>query len=93
MRVYGVTAGGGKFASSCNAIYKKSYGCGVIYQLVNNGSGWEWGGVVYSFPGGAGGTRPNGLLTAYNGQIFGTTEFGGKDCGKYGCGTIFIFSP
>lgn len=58
-------------ASSCGA-----HDYGVVYELTP-GSGGRWTGkVIYSFPGGAGGTFPTGnLVVDSSGNLFGTTVY------------------
>jgi uncharacterized repeat protein (TIGR03803 family) len=48
----------------------------------------------YAFPGGAGGTFPNGpLIKAPDGNYYGTTEQGGIFGNSYGSGTVFKMTP
>jgi uncharacterized repeat protein (TIGR03803 family) len=80
--LYGTTAGGGASQS------------GIVYQLVPQGSNWTEN-VLYTFAGGADGRQPSvGVVFDANGNLFGTTSFGGnlQACGG-GCGTVFEVSP
>lgn len=81
--LYGTTAGGG------------STQWGVVYKLVPQiGGGWTEN-ILYTFQGGADGRQPStGLVFDQNGNLFGTTSFGGnaQACGG-GCGTVFELSP
>jgi hypothetical protein len=87
--VYGLTRLGGTGAQgACDPD-----GCGTIYELTNGGSGWNWNGTAYNFPGGSGGFWPVPRLTNYKGNILGMTSDGGSGCGSYGCGTIYVFKP
>jgi hypothetical protein len=86
--VYGVTPDGGIYNAACGA-----NGCGTIYQLVTEGSGWKWGGTVHKFVGGAGGFQPVPQLTLFNGMILGTNGAGGSSKCPAGCGTIFAITP
>ncbi len=68
---------------------------GVIYQFVpRQGGGWTEN-ILYNFTGNADGRQPSeGLVFDQNGNLFGTTAFGGnlQACGG-GCGTVFELSP
>ena len=83
----GVTGGGGEYLTSCNA----PYGCGTIFQL----SPGPYITTMFSFDG-SDGQFPLGLLQAFNGELYGTTEEGGANsCANYlqnGCGTVFKMS-
>jgi uncharacterized repeat protein (TIGR03803 family) len=70
--LYGTTVAGG------------SNGCGTVFKLNTNGSGYS---VIRSFAGtnGDGGYPNAGLLQASNGLLYGTTTFGGTS----NSGTIF----
>jgi uncharacterized repeat protein (TIGR03803 family) len=50
--------------------------------------------VLYSFglPSTLDGTTPTARLTALNGTLYGTTQYGGANCAPAGCGTIFEVS-
>ena len=78
--LYGTTQGGGK------------YGFGTVFKLSPVKGGWRKT-TLYSFPGGVRGSEPiGGLVIDRQGNIFGTTYFGGgsrgKNC-KQGCGVVF----
>jgi len=83
--LYGTTAGGGT-----------NYN-GTVYRLVPpavNGGAWTEN-VLYRFAGGADGRQPSmGVVFDQDGNLFGTTQFGGnaQACGG-GCGTLFELSP
>jgi uncharacterized repeat protein (TIGR03803 family) len=82
--LYGTTGGGGK------------YGFGTVFKLSPVQGGWQKT-TLYSFPGGAGGAEPiGGLVLDGQGNIFGTTYFGGGGSGKckrQGCGIVFEITP
>lgn len=88
-RLYGETQGGESGGSSCGG----SLGCGTVYRINSDGSGYT---VLYQFKGlayGDGGD-PTGYLTLVNGNLFGATDVGGQSgCGDTyadpGCGTLF----
>ena len=68
-----------------------SIGCGVIFELSPQGSGWSES-VLYSFKGGADGGVPNGFITRdAAGNLYGGASIGGNvaDCSGPGCGVIF----
>jgi len=75
--IYGVTDAGG------------ADGQGTVFELDTTGKET----VLYSFTGGADGGRPGSVLIADSeGNLYGTTEGGGKGCGT-GCGVVFELSP
>ncbi|MGA8533354.1 MAG: choice-of-anchor tandem repeat GloVer-containing protein [Candidatus Tumulicola sp.] len=73
-------------------------GCGTVYELTPNGSGYSER-VLYAFQGGNDGAGPVGTLLAKNGTLYGTTVDGGGslNCtgpsGFTGCGTAFKLTP
>jgi uncharacterized repeat protein (TIGR03803 family) len=81
--LYGTTIVGGT-TSLCS-------GCGVLFQLVPNSSGSWTENIIYSFDGDQGdGLQSYGnLVLDTNGNIFGTTAFGGSSFE----GTVFELSP
>jgi uncharacterized repeat protein (TIGR03803 family) len=85
--LYGTTAGGGQ--DSCPG----SYGCGTVFKVTATGTET----VLYSFTGAGGdGESPNaGLVLDAQGNLYGTTEYGGDGACGYGsgCGTVFELSP
>jgi len=74
-------------------------GFGTVFELSPNGSGGWNETVIYKFgsaPGDADGASPNtGLIADSNGNLYGTTEFGGAaDCvDGDGCGVAYELSP
>jgi uncharacterized repeat protein (TIGR03803 family) len=93
--LYGVTEYGGN-AAGCTS----SSGCGTVFQL-KPGSGGQWTeSVLYSFGDPASapeGVSPSPLLIDSAGNLFGTTQEGGRsaitDQCVNGCGTVFEVSP
>jgi uncharacterized repeat protein (TIGR03803 family) len=83
--LYGATSQGG--IGSCGPPGK---GCGVVFKLDETGKE----SVLYSFTGGSDGGEPlgGGLVADGEGNLYGTTRFGGLgNCGGQGtgCGVVF----
>ncbi|MGA8535740.1 MAG: choice-of-anchor tandem repeat GloVer-containing protein [Candidatus Tumulicola sp.] len=94
--LYGVTLYGGS-----NSTCPISYGCGTVFEMVPNGSGYSEH-VLYAFKGPPDGVSPIGsLLLDKSGALYGTTNYGGTattaTCisvlGVGGCGTVFKLTP
>ena len=57
-------------------------------------SAWAGETVLYSFPGGANGRTPEGMLARdASGNLYGTTVLGGITNNQGGCGIVFELSP
>jgi uncharacterized repeat protein (TIGR03803 family) len=85
-KMYGTTIAGG---TGTNCEVQGFSGCGIVYQLTQDGSGWDQG-VLYNFSGGDDGGAPYaGLLVDSAGNLYGATAFGGANGG----GTIYELSP
>jgi uncharacterized repeat protein (TIGR03803 family) len=83
--LYGVTARGG--GSGCYG----GYGCGTVFEMSPDGSGYR---VLYSFQGGSDGSGPFGGLLELKGALYGvTTQGGGSANCNDGCGTVFTLKP
>ena len=95
--VYGVTYAGGYTGGICAFPYG-SAGCGVVFRLVNRGSGWTFS-PIYSFTGPPDGAYAAGVVVGADGSLYGTTYGGGStgqgNCllGANGCGTVFNLKP
>lgn len=77
--LYGTTSGGG------------TSGPGTVFELSPSGSGWTEQ-VLYDFTGGSDGGAPfAGLIADEQGNLYGTTYFGGDS--PCGCGVVFELSP
>jgi uncharacterized repeat protein (TIGR03803 family) len=77
---YGVTSAGG--TGLCQ------FGCGTVFKVTPGGVET----VLYSFGGGADGGQPNALIQGTDGNLYGTTSFGGAmslACPPGGCGVAF----
>ncbi len=77
--LYGATTAGG------------TYGAGAVYKLDTTGDET----LLYSFSGGADGAVPASVVLDSQGNLYGTSGFGGNlNCaGGSGCGVIFKLSP
>jgi uncharacterized repeat protein (TIGR03803 family) len=72
--LFGTTNGGGV------------YGCGVVYELVNNGGGSYTNNTLYNFTCGDDGGNPyGGVVEDSDGDLYGTTD----EYGAYGVGVVF----
>jgi len=83
--LYGTTGDGG--ANDCYFNGQEA-GCGTVFKL--DAAGAE--SVLYSFAGGADGETPQaGLVRDNEGNLYGTTIWGGTGycSGQFGCGTVF----
>ena len=88
--LFGTTgAGGGSYCISAS----EQYGCGTIYSIDTSGAGYI---VLHRYPdSGTEGAGPQ-MLTYANGQLYGTTGYGGNlSCDRFGdgCGTVFAMDP
>ena len=91
--LYGSTAYGGDF--SCNGGDGGPPGCGVLFKLKKDDTGWVLN-PLYTFPGSLQGylsNYPGGLAIAPNGSLYGTNFLGGNGLGIYGDGSIFNATP
>jgi uncharacterized repeat protein (TIGR03803 family) len=80
--LFGTTLVGGKYCSP-------SKYCGTVFAI--SPSGKEK--VVHSFGGLGDGQVPYAGLLKVKGTLYGTTEFGGANCSRFGCGTVFSITP
>jgi uncharacterized repeat protein (TIGR03803 family) len=84
-KLYGTTFAGGMGApGACDL---NSTGCGTIFEISTSGKER----VLYRFIAGSDGWGPASTLIAVNGELYGTTSYGGtsgSEC-PYGCGTVF----
>jgi uncharacterized repeat protein (TIGR03803 family) len=83
------TAGGGGSVHSAQCIVNG--GCGTVFELSPNGSGWNFSGV-YSFSG-TDGELPRGILFDSSGNLFGAADGGKPACPAEGCGVLFKLVP
>jgi uncharacterized repeat protein (TIGR03803 family) len=87
-----MVVGGGSFYGTTFGCGK--YGYGTVFTLAPDGSE----SLFYSFKGGRDGFNPDaGLIIDAQGNLYGTTDYGGKvsACtnGAGGCGTVFRLAP
>jgi uncharacterized repeat protein (TIGR03803 family) len=83
--LYGTTARGG--SDDCRQ--SNGAGCGTVFEVSTSGKER----VLYRFRGNQDGERPRSDLLLHDGELFGTTAFGGG--GGYcddGCGTVYALS-
>jgi uncharacterized repeat protein (TIGR03803 family) len=81
---YGTTVAGGT-STNCSG------GCGTVFEVSSKGKET----VLYSFQGTPDGWSPDAAVVRdAKGNLYGTTEYGGKsnNCGLGGCGTVFEVS-
>ncbi len=82
--LYGTTYGGG---TDCE--YSSSPpGCGVVFAIAPSGNE----SVLYRFAGPPDAANPDAALLVVSGDLYGTTDFGGKCHFSNGCGTVFKIS-
>jgi uncharacterized repeat protein (TIGR03803 family) len=76
---YGTTSGGGGPGD-----------LGTVFSVTPSGQEK----IIHAFQGGTDGQGPEARLTVENGNLYGTTLFGGgSGCGGAGCGTVFEVTP
>lgn len=85
--LYGTAQSGG--LANCPV---SPYGCGTVFKLTRHGSGWTFN-VIYKFTGVSDGWQPQTIAIGPDGNLYGTTYFGGPYCAPYGCGTVFRLQP
>lgn len=88
--IYGTTEFGGIFSTqNCNL--NNAEQCGTVFKLSPNGNGTYTETILHSFTGtdGDGANPPAGLIMDSQGNLYGTTKFGGT----HGGGIAFELSP
>jgi len=102
----GMSAQGSLVFDSAGNLYGTAYGgiecwsgdyCGTIFELTPSGGGWTEK-ILYNFTGGSNGYGPSPvLLVGHDGNLYGTTAYGGDPNCHYdwntGCGVVFQLSP
>ena len=66
---------------------------GTVFELTPNGDGTWSETILHSFNGEDGQEPLAGLVLDTAGNLYGTTELGGRSCGSYTCGTVFQLTP
>jgi uncharacterized repeat protein (TIGR03803 family) len=70
------------------------YDYGTAIKLTPNGAGGWTEKDLHSFTGGPDGAYPaSGLIVGVDGDLFGTTPFGGSTTGSAGCGVVYTLKP
>lgn len=88
--LYGTTYYGG--IASCYQNWGEA-GCGSVFELSPSSSGWTFQ-TIYSFDPNNDGNNPAAALTFdQNGNLYGTTVYGGASSACQYCGTAFELSP
>jgi uncharacterized repeat protein (TIGR03803 family) len=63
-----------------------AHGFGVVFKLDSSGNET----ILHSFSRGTDGANANaGLSQDTTGNLYGTTQYGGRGCSRHGCGTVF----
>ncbi len=88
--LYGTTTYGGDFR------YCTGFGCGTVYKLTPEGSGWAFS-TIYQFHGFDGAEPVSNLVIGPDGAFYGTTPCGQElgNSGQGGCdiGTLYSLKP
>jgi uncharacterized repeat protein (TIGR03803 family) len=88
--LYGTTYGG----ANTNNNLCGSAGCGTVFELMHGTNGGWQRRVLHAFTGGSDGAHPLGTLVFdAEGNLYGTTSFGGSNTCNQGCGTVFKLTP
>lgn len=67
-----------------------AHGFGTVFKLDSSDNET----ILHSFARGTDGANPNaGLSQDAAGNLYGTTQYGGRGCDRHGCGTVFRVSP
>ncbi len=86
-----VADGSGKFYGT--TLYGGAYNSGVVYRFAPNGHGGWTQTVLHSFKGVAQGNSPVALVLGADGNLYGTTQYGGSGSCLGGCGVVFQLAP
>jgi uncharacterized repeat protein (TIGR03803 family) len=70
-----------------------TYGQGSVFKLTPTNDGWTYT-SLHDFTGGSDGANPVGGPTLdANGNVYGTTYYGGGNCSPVGCGVVWEITP
>ena len=84
--LYGTTLEGGGSANCFE-------GCGTVFKLTKGSAGWTES-ILYAFQGGNDAARPgNPLIFDAQGNLYGTTFYGGPTNCNTGCGFMYELTP
>lgn len=92
--IYGTASDGGDL-SACTGGDYNGQGCGVVFELSQNSAGLWKETVLHTFTGGSDGGVPfSDLILDADGNLYGTTQYGGSPsaCNGLGCGVVFRLS-
>jgi uncharacterized repeat protein (TIGR03803 family) len=71
-----------------------AYSYGTVFKLTPNGSGGWVESAVHVFTGNSDGASPQfGVIVGPNGNIYGTTPYGGNAANFNGDGVVFEYKP
>jgi uncharacterized repeat protein (TIGR03803 family) len=87
---YGTANQGGPSRLSCA---QDGLGCGTVFKITPTGTLTTLYNFCVQGPCIHGGLPMGALVLATDGNFYGTTFYGGTNCGYYGCGTVFKISP
>jgi uncharacterized repeat protein (TIGR03803 family) len=93
--LYGTTSFGGYGGGQGDGPCARDSGCGVVFKLSHQGTGWILH-ELYQFVAGSDGDSPlSRVVFGPDGALYGTTQSGGSNACTYGwgCGTVFRLSP
>lgn len=92
--LYGITTQGGNFGGPITGgICQSEDGCGTVFKLSPNGSGWTLT-RLHAFKGKDGAFPWGGVSFGPDGNLYGTTWSGGGPGGNiWGAGTVFSLRP
>lgn len=84
--LFGTTYSGGTVCHRPSAFR----GCGTVFSIAPSGTER----VMHRFGGAPDGAYPRGPVVDVRGTLYGTTTYGGVECGRphYGCGTVYSVS-
>ncbi|MGD0364846.1 MAG: choice-of-anchor tandem repeat GloVer-containing protein [Bryobacteraceae bacterium] len=86
--LYGTTTYGGT-QDNCYMTIGEPSTCGTVFRLTLSGTLT----TLHSFDHTDGYFPSSALVQATNGYLYGTTSWGGPNCGTNGCGTVFQITP
>ena len=86
-------AAGNLYGTTRGAGYGSQYPNGTVFKLTPSSNGWTFT-VLHEFTGGADGAHPySNLIFDSQGNLYGTTLYGGSANCSGGCGVVFKITP